>query len=140
MSAGQGMLLAPLIAVIAGLASGLSGQSGPGRTVRDQVYSDAQAVRGKAVYNDQCSNCHDGGAMGPALTGADFLASWESKSVRALYDRVLNTMPSDAPGTLQQKEALDVMAYLIKANGFSAGADELSAPDALNEIKIVRAK
>ena len=108
--------------------------------MKDQVYSDPQAARGKSVYNTQCSNCHDGGAMGPALTGGDFLASWENKNVGTLYDRVLNTMPSDAPGTLQEQEALDLMAYLIKANGFPAGTNALSAPADLNEIKIVRSK
>jgi len=125
---------------IAAAGSVATGQSGPARTVKDQVYSDPQATRGKSIYNAQCSNCHDGGAMGPALSGGDFLASWDNKSVRTLFDRVLNTMPSDAPGTLQEQEALDLMAYLIKANGFPSGPDALKGPDELNAIAIVRSK
>jgi mono/diheme cytochrome c family protein len=108
--------------------------------VKDQVYSDAQATRGKAIYDDQCSNCHEGGAMGPSLQGDEFLASWENKSLRSLYDRVLNTMPSDAPGTLQERQVLDLMAYLLRANRFPAGENAIAAADDLNEVKITRAK
>ena len=81
-------------------------QAGPekgDRTVRDQVYSEAQAARGKSVYDKQCSNCHDGGGMGPSLKGDDFLATWENKTVRALYSRILTTMPSDDPGACPKR-------------------------------------
>ena len=110
------------------------------RTVKDQVYSAAQAARGRAVYDDQCGSCHDGGAMGPSLTGESFLSSWDNKTLRALYTRVLNTMPSDAPGTLKEQEVLDLMAYLMRANGFPAGETALATPDDLDAIKIVQLK
>jgi len=121
-------------------ASPVQASAPAGRTVNDQVYSDAQATRGKAVYDDQCSNCHEGGAMGPSLKGDEFLASWENKTMRSLYDRVLNTMPSDAPGTLQERQVLDLMAYLLRANRFPAGANAIAAADELNDVKITRPK
>jgi mono/diheme cytochrome c family protein len=123
--------------VVGGVAFG---QAGAERTVRDQVYNEAQAARGKSVYDAQCGNCHDGGGMGPGLKGDDFLASWENKTVRALYSRVLTTMPSDAPGSLQEQELLDLMAYLIRANGFPPGSKAFERPNELNDIRIVRSK
>ena len=125
-----------LITYISGNAIGQTGE----RTLRDRVYSDEQATRGKTGYDNQCGNCHDGGGMGPALKGDDFLASWENKTVRSLYSRILTTMPSDAPGTLQEQELLDIIAYLIRANGFPSGDKALATPDELNDIKIIRAK
>lgn len=112
----------------------------PERTLRDGVYSDEQATRGRTAYEAQCSNCHDGGGMGPALRGDEFLATWQNKTLRALYGRILTTMPSDAPGTLQEKELLDIMAYLVRSNGFPPGDNALASPDAMNDIKIVPLK
>ena len=114
-------------------------QAGAERTVRDQVYSDTQAARGKSVYDKQCGSCHDGG-MGPGLMGDDFLATWDNKTVRTLYSRILTTMPSDDPGTVAEPDLLDLIAYLIKANGFPPGSKAFESPSELNSIKIVRSK
>jgi mono/diheme cytochrome c family protein len=114
-------------------------QAAAERTTRDQVYSDAQAARGKSVYDKQCSTCHDGG-MGPGLTGDDFLATWDNKTMRTLYSRILTTMPSDEPGSVPEADLLDLMAYLIRANGFPAGSKAFESPNDLNTIKIVRSK
>jgi hypothetical protein len=78
--------------------------------------------------------------MGPALKGDDFLATWENKTVRALYNRILTTMPSDAPGTLQSSEVLDIVAFMMRSNGFPSGDQALGTPDELNDVKIVRSK
>ena len=118
----------------------LSLGQGADRTVENGVYSEEQAARGKSAYDAQCSNCHDGGGMGPALKGDDFLATWQNKTLRALYSRILTTMPSDAPGTLDERELLDIMAYLVRANGFPAGDKALGSPNDLNDIKIVRSR
>jgi quinoprotein glucose dehydrogenase len=116
---------------------GMSLGQGGARTVRDRVFSEEQAARGKTSYDNLCSTCHEGGGMGPALTGSEFLASWENKTARSLYSRILTTMPSDAPGTLSEQEVLDIVAYLISANGFPAGDKALEKPDELNDITIV---
>jgi hypothetical protein len=60
--------------------------------------------------------------------------------LRVLYTRMQETMPSDAPGTLQEQELLDLMAYLVRANGFAPGTTGFSVPTDLDTIKIVRAK
>jgi cytochrome c5 len=93
------VVCAAFVLVIGGIAFA---QAGAERTIRDQVYSETQAARGKSVYDKQCSSCHDGG-MGPSLMGDDFLATWENKTVRTLYSRILTTMPSDEPGSCRSR-------------------------------------
>jgi mono/diheme cytochrome c family protein len=126
-----------LLFIVVMACAGVSLEQGAARTVRDRVYSEQQAAKGKTSYDNQCSTCHEGGGMGPALKGTEFLASWENKTLRSLYSRILTTMPSDAPGTLSEQEVLDIVTYLISANGFPPGDKALEKPDELNDITIV---
>ena len=46
-------------------------------------------------------------------------------------------MPSDSVGIYDRKLVTDVIAFLLKANGFPAGATDLSVePDSLKAITI----
>ena len=91
------------------------------------VYTAEQAGRGQNVYVSKCSECHDGGIMGPELWGRDFLDEWEGKNVRSLLEAVKGTMPADAPGSLNERDVLDVVAYILQENGQPAGASPLEA-------------
>jgi hypothetical protein len=51
-----------------------------------------------------------------------------SNSLRALYSRIISTMPSDNPGTLEEKTVLDIVAYLLERTAFPAGRPRSSAP------------
>ncbi len=63
--------------VIAAAAAAASGQpAAPPATVRDKVYSQEQAKRGRASYDGKCASCHDGCTMGPELWGDAFLTQW----------------------------------------------------------------
>ena len=110
------------------------------RTVRDGVYSEEQAKRGKTVYDTKCGSCHDGSGMGPQLKDEAFFAEWENKSVRAFYGRILSTMPDDDPGSLKENEVLDVVAYLLQAHGFPAGARALESASELDTVKFIPGK
>ena len=46
-----------------------------------------------------------------------------------MHDRIRGTMPPDSIGIVDRQFVTDVMAYMLKANGFPAGATDLS-PDA----------
>ena len=76
--------------------------------------------------------------MGPELWGDPFLAQWENKSVGSFFNRIQTTMPEEAPGTLSENAVLDVIAYVIQANGFKAGDKALSSASALATMKFVR--
>ena len=106
-------------------------------TVRDQVYSAAQAKQGLAVYDRECASCHDGGTMGPELWGDEFVKSWKDKSMSALFDRIDQTMPAESPGILSDEQVLSVIAYLLQQNGFPAGDKTLADVKSLASVQFV---
>ena len=110
------------------------------RTVRDGVYTNAQATRGEAVYQKRCASCHGAaltGNAGPPLAGQDFLGIWNGQLLSDLFDKIHNTMPYDAPKTLTRPEVADVVAYVLRANKLPAGSAELDSTDAaLKQISL----
>jgi mono/diheme cytochrome c family protein len=110
-----------------------------GRTVADEVYSDAQAARGAAAYESACSGCHRadlGGGTGPALKNERFARQFAGKELRALFTKVATTMPRNAPGSLGDNVNLDLVAYLLRENGFPAGSEELTA-EGLDGVRVL---
>jgi hypothetical protein len=110
-------------------------------TVWDSVYSPAQAGRGESAYVKFCARCHQaslGGAdQSPPLAGPAFLGNWNGLTLGDLHDRIRTTMPSDSVGIVDRQVVTDVMAYMLKANGFPAGASDLSSDaDRLKAIAI----
>jgi mono/diheme cytochrome c family protein len=109
-------------------------------SVRDGVYSKQQADRAKAIYGEECAKCHGetlGGGDGPELSGPDFIGRWKGNSVGALFDLIRKTMPTDDPGHLSTRQAADITALILSANGYPAGAKDLdNTPETLNQIKI----
>jgi len=114
--------------------------TGAGRTVWDSVYTTAQANSGKEVYGRKCASCHDSGAdaMATALVGSEFVAQWENKPVRALYSRIISTMPSNDPGSLSEADTLAIVTYLLERNAFPAGGKAIERADELNSITFRR--
>jgi mono/diheme cytochrome c family protein len=110
------------------------------RTVKDGVYTDAQAKRGLAVYTERCSQCHGqtlGGDIAPPLVGDDFIGDWNKQTLADLVDKIKNTMPADDPGKLTQQQSADVVAYILQVGKFPAGRAELaSAADVLKLITL----
>ena len=119
---------------------------GEERALDAGVYSAVQGKRGKAHYDAFCAPCHVGDLSGtlaadtgaPPLRGAPFMTSMEQKGVAAVFDYIKATMPADDPASLEDDEYLDILAYLIQANGFPAGARELTAAD-LPRVRVRRA-
>src|SRR5207237_1297456 len=109
------------------------------RTVADGVYTDAQASRGAAAYDLTCSGCHRpdlGGGTGPSLKEQRFARVYAGTDLRTLFTKIATTMPRNTPASLSDDVYLDIVAHLLKENGFRAGAQELTA-DALDAIRVV---
>jgi mono/diheme cytochrome c family protein len=109
------------------------------QTVADGIYTDAQAARGASVYDTACAGCHRadlGGATGPALRDQRFAREFAGKDLKTLFTKVATTMPRNAPASLGDNVSLDIVAHLLKENGFPAGAHELTA-DALDGIRLL---
>src|SRR3954466_6294646 len=88
------------------LVPSLSMQAQTPRTVRDGVYTDAQAARGSAIYKEKCASCHGptlGGSLAPPLAGEPFAANWGGP-LSAIVDKIQATMPANAMGTLTRAQ------------------------------------
>jgi S-disulfanyl-L-cysteine oxidoreductase SoxD len=98
-------------------------------SVWDGVYTDKQANRGKALYDQNCASCHgatlDGGGTAPPLAGADFKGNWNGQSLDDLFEKIQTSMPADQPGKLTREQNADILAFLLTSNGFPAGQKEL---------------
>jgi mono/diheme cytochrome c family protein len=110
-------------------------------TVRDGVYSAAQATRGEALFQMRCALCHGErleGAAGPPLVGDVFLGPRDKQPVSELFDKIHATMPADTPGTLEPPQVADLIAFILQGNKFPSGRVELAAANApLREIALV---
>jgi len=130
------MLAAALVG--AWLAAGVGAQE-PTITVADGIYTEAQASRGAAAYEAACAGCHRAdlsGNSGPALKEQRFARVYAGKDLRTLYSKIADTMPRNTPGSLTADVYLDIVAHVLKENGFKPGARELTA-DALDAIRVV---
>jgi alcohol dehydrogenase (cytochrome c) len=101
-----------------------------GSTVSSGVFTAAQATRGQMVYNAECASCHledlSGGATSPPLKGDEFLSSWKGKTLGELFDEIKMTMPFSSPGSLTPDQYADALAYILSANNYKPGAQELA--------------
>jgi hypothetical protein len=112
----------------------------PAAPARDRPVFSPQAEEGKLAYDAKCGRCHgdalEGKEHAPPLKGAGFRTQWEHKMARALYRRVLSTMPLDSPGTLSEKETISIVVYCLTLNGVPVGSEPLASAAALNDIEI----
>jgi len=134
------LTFAQLAAVPAGPAPARH-QLVPG-SVWDSVFTLVQAGRGESTYRVTCSNCHGDSLAGindaPGLTGAQFHKTWDGNALSSLFNRISNDMPSDNPGSLTKPQVAEVMAFLLKYNGYPAGKIDLPAtPDSLSQIRFL---
>lgn len=128
--------LIPVLALVLSIAAHAQE---PAKTVADGVYTDAQAARGAAVYDSACSGCHHadlGGATGPSLRDQRFAQEFAGKDLKTLFTKTATTMPRNAPASLGDNVYLDIVAHLLKENGFAAGSQELTI-DTLDGIRVV---
>jgi mono/diheme cytochrome c family protein len=123
---------------LAAAGTGLvTAQGTPLRTVWDGVYSESQVARGTAVFNQSCSNCHTLASDGNRpLSGDKFWQAYTQKSVSDLLMYVRSNMPNGNGGSLPASSYNDLVALILKANGFPAGTTEL-APETVANVRII---
>ncbi len=120
--------------VAALLATGAAAAQTPVMPASKGVFTAAQAAKGAALFSQNCARCHGAGMSGqdvnPPLIGAAFLANWINKPIADLAKRIRTSMPLDAPGSLGLADTADLVAALLQANGYLAGANALPASPA----------
>src|SRR5215475_313154 len=99
------------------------------RTNWDGVYTEAQAQRGQQVYQHACAVCHldnlQGDSVSPPLMGLTFLARFAGSTAHEMVQGIRSTMPQNAPDSLGDRAYVDLISYLLQANGSPAGSIEL---------------
>ena len=118
-----------LVGTLLCAAAGLLSAQEPSRSVRDGVYADSQAARGAKGFAQYCAACH-GASLGgvgeaPGLIGGQFISDFDGLTVGELFDRIRATMPMTAPGSLKREQYAEILAFVLRSNGFPAGQTDL---------------
>lgn len=105
-------------------------------------YTAEQAKRGEDRYKRDCVECHgddlSGGLLGgPPLKGAAFEEKFgQGAPASALFGFMSTAMPPNAPGRYSPSVYADIMAFILKKNGFQPGAELPSDIDALDTLTV----
>jgi mono/diheme cytochrome c family protein len=117
------------------MSSGMLLQTLPSQA---QVFTEAQAAAGQKDYDGQCAMCHGVELLGPdapALIGKEVMHNFDTAA--GFYDYISVAMPPQAPGLLEQETYVNILAYILKANGAQPGDKALDAdPANLASIKL----
>ncbi len=106
------------------------------RTVREGVYSPAQAARGARLFDSICTNCHE---ITEFTAAGAYLEDVEGQPLWETFEYISAEMPEDDPGSLQPVDYADVLAYIFSVYGMPSGATDLPLDQSLLEaITIVR--
>ena len=120
-----------LAATIVGAALGTDafglGAAGP--------LTQAQVDAGRQGYGAHCAQCHNPDLSGsndaPQLAGDAFMGAWKGRTTVALYNKISRTMPVGRGGSLDTATYTSITAYILYANGASAGASRFTPLTAL---------
>jgi len=135
---------APIAALLCVAAATAAAQETTSSVI-DGVYTEVQAARGAAGFAQSCAVCH-GASLGgvgeaPALAGAQFVSDFNGLTVGDLFERMRTTMPLNNPGALTRDQYADILAFMLKANGYPAGERELyRRSEFLNTIRFEAAR
>ncbi len=127
-----------LAAAVAFIASAGPAFSQPKMSVWSGVFTDEQATRGGTLYQGACAMCHgpslEGNGEAPPLVG-HFIPDWEGTTLADLAEKIHDTMPLFAPGSLSTENTGAILAFILKSNGFPAGDKAL--PVSGDELKSI---
>ena len=97
----------------------------------EALFTSAQAVAGRAAYQQNCASCHgasvDDGNSAPPLRGVTFLGKFAGKPAADLFTYVSMKMPPGNPGSLDGTEYARIIAYVLQQNGYSTGRKEFAS-------------
>jgi polar amino acid transport system substrate-binding protein len=109
------------------------------------LYTEEQATQGAINYYQNCAMCHGplldgqrGGYPGPALKGAAFADPSYDFHVDEIFRFVAKLMPAPKPGSLTDEQNVTIMAFMLKQNGYPAGATPLTYDGAMKSRVPIR--
>lgn len=88
-------------------------------------FTAAQSEAGRKAYMTNCASCHQANLAGKgdafALAGRPFMAGWANRTSQDLYKIIHATMPTGAPGSLEDETYANLTAFILHANGAKPG-------------------
>lgn len=105
----------------------LTNGNAPPSTAASGAFSALQADRGKEVFAETCSECHYTSEM----RDAQFQFTWRRRTAWDLHRLLVRDMPEDFPGSLTNRQYIDVTAYILELNGHPSGDAELVRDEAV---------
>ena len=110
-------------------------------SVRDGVYTAAQAEQGGTLYADLCVSCHGELSafvpeMAALLADHTFRNRWEGRPLGELFQLISDEMPQDAPGTLSPQQAANLVAVILSANRLPTG--DVALPGNVEQLRQIR--
>ena len=129
---GRNLAGALLRVAVVGLIMAAGFAAGPGVTVAaaqapgaDGAFTIDQAADGWSVYGVQCGQCHgvnlEGMIHAPPLSGVEFLNSWLGQTTDDMFAYLRDEMPPGQAGVISDQAYIDLVAYLLEANGAVPG-------------------
>lgn len=97
------------------------------------VVPATQVQRGQNAFLSSCTTCHSSSEFSDSA----FQTRWQNRSAYDLFDLTAATMPEDAPNSLPAERYVEIVAYLLRLNGFEA-SDALGAwsPAELRDVSL----
>src|SRR5436309_8775380 len=93
-------------------------------------YTAQQAADGRSAYQAHCASCHlpdlGGRNEAPRLAGPNFMNAWGARTTSDLFTYIQSTMPPGMGGSLGRETYLDLVAFLLEANGAGPGNQPLT--------------
>jgi mono/diheme cytochrome c family protein len=80
--------------------------------LNDGLFNNQQAKSGKRLYKKYCKSCHEGNYFGPVLL------AWQGEQLASFFDVMKSAMPENDPGSLEQEQYTDLLAYILKISGY----------------------
>ncbi|MGI8990374.1 MAG: PQQ-binding-like beta-propeller repeat protein [Bryobacteraceae bacterium] len=94
-------------------------------------YTARQASGGLAAYLGSCASCHLADLAGrneaPQLAGSNFFRAWKGRTTRDLIALIKTTMPPGNRGSLDPQSYVNIVAFLLDANGAQPGSEPLTS-------------
>jgi mono/diheme cytochrome c family protein len=130
-----------LYVIAAGVAVLLWASAGFGQDLPAAPFTAAQADAGRQAYVQHCMMCHGAKLQGigdaQKLVGQDFVDAWGHDTTKDLFSAVRVEMPQNNPASLSDEMYLNLVAFLLHANGASAGTVPLTAGTAVGIAGII---
>ena len=127
--------------VITGTAALVWASAAFGQDLPAAPFTAAQADAGRQDYVQHCMMCHGDKLQGigdaQKLVGKDFVDAWGHDTTKDLFSAVRVEMPQNDPASLSDEMYLNLVAFLLHANGAKPGAVPLTATTAVGISGIV---